>query len=100
MKKKSYLCLEKFKNTQDYLDINYMIKHVNDTQVRASVIESLGYNVVRVTQSQNLGEGYLMFDKQGNLYMQIIPKYPNCNLARCVRFQPNDFKKWIKKQVE
>lgn len=97
MKKKSYLCIQNFKGTRDYEDISYMITHIKDTQVRTSVIEQLGYVIVRVIQPRNLGEKYIFFDKDGNLYMQIIPKYLACNLSKCVKFKREDFKNWLKK---
>lgn len=97
MKKKSYFCIQKFKKTRDFEDINYMIRHIADITVRTSVILSMGYKVSRVIQPNDLGVGYLMFSKQGSLLMQITPKYPNCNIALCVKFEKHEFCNWIEK---
>jgi hypothetical protein len=37
--------IEKFKSSQDFIDISYMIDHVEDIKFRLSLLEELGYKL-------------------------------------------------------
>lgn len=80
--------LVKFKNSQDYIDICYMIDHVRDVDVRLSVLEQLGYKVgtIITRNDSNIKDYYI--DKQDNIRMQVTNKFNKVNIASCVIINP------------
>lgn len=82
--------LDKFKSSQDYIDISYMIDHVRDISVRTSVLQQLGYKVGTLIMKSDLGIKSLTIDKQHKIRMQISNKYKNINIAHCVIIDPKN----------
>lgn len=90
--------VEKFKQSQDYIDISYFIDHVDDINFRLSLIEELGYTIGTSIVTNNLGVKNIFIDKRNNIRMQVTPKYKNINIAKCVIIKPtNIFSKNVKR---
>lgn len=47
--------IEKFKSSQDFIDISYMIDHVEDIKFRLSLLEELGYKLGTSIVKTDLG---------------------------------------------
>lgn len=76
--------IDKFKHTQDYIDICYMIEHVEDDEVRLDVLQCLGYKIgIDIIQIDN-GVKNIYIGKKNEIRMQVTPKFKNVNIARCV----------------
>ena len=83
------MILKKFKNSQDYIDICYMIDHIKDVKIMESVLVELGYNIgVDIVKVDN-GVKHTYIGKRNDIRMQITPKYKNINMARCVIVEPS-----------
>lgn len=92
-----YLCIEnkmdmieRFKNSQDFIDISYMIDHVNDIEFRISLLEGLGYRVGTSIVKTDLGVKHIVLGKKNEIRMQVTPKCKNLNIARCVIIEPKN----------
>ena len=87
-----YFCamklIEKFKSSQDFIDICYMIDHISDIEVRISVLEQLGYKIGTLVVNDYLGSKRVFVDKRKMIRMQITSKFKNINLAKCVIIEP------------
>ena len=81
--------IEKFKQSQDYIDICYMIEHINDIDILESVLIELGYKVGTEIVKDDLGVKHTIIGRKNELRMQITPKYKNINIARCVIIEPS-----------
>lgn len=76
--------IEKFKTSQDYIDICYMIDHVKEYDVRANVLESLGYKIGFDIMKIDKGVKNIYLGKKNEIRMQVTPKFKNINIAKCV----------------
>lgn len=76
--------INKFKLSQDYIDICYMIDHVNDIDARVSCLECLGYRVGVDVVKIDFGVKNVYIGKKNDIRIQITPKNKNINLAKCV----------------
>ena len=71
-----------FIKTQDYIDISYMIDHIDDYELRVEMIEKLGYFV---TSLKTENDEVKVISKHGKkLKMQITPKIGLFEIARFV----------------
>lgn len=68
--------INRFKKSQDYKDICYMVDHVVREDVRLSCIESLNYKVGLNILMPNNDPGIkgIILGKDGEIRMQITPK--------------------------
>ncbi len=82
--------IDKFKNSQDYIDISYMIDHISNIDVRISVLEQLGYKIGTIIVNDYLGLKNVYVDKRKCIRMQITTKFKNLNLAKCVIIEPKN----------
>lgn len=82
--------IDKFKNSQDFIDISYMIDHVKNIDFRISLLQDLGYVIGTSIVKSDFGEKHIMIGKRKEIRMQITPKYKNINIARCVVIEPNN----------
>ncbi len=81
--------IEKFKKSQDFIDICYMIDHVDDLQARISVLETLGYKVgISVVKDNNAVKDIVVAKNKKELRIQVTPKFGNLNYAKCVVVEP------------
>lgn len=72
----------KFIKTQDYIDISYMIDHIDDYELRVEMIEKLGYLVTSLKTENN---SVKVISKHGKkIKMQITPKIGLIGIARFV----------------
>lgn len=76
--------IEKFKKSQDYIDICYMIEHVKDDEVRLDVLQVLGYKIGLDIVKIDKGVKNIYIGKKNDLRMQVTPKFKNVNIAQCV----------------
>ena len=76
--------IEKFKKSQDYIDICYMIEHVKDDEVRLDVLQVLGYRIGLEVTKIDKGVKHIYIGKKNELRMQVTPKFKNVNIARSV----------------
>ena len=81
--------IDKFKSSQDFIDISYMIDHVKDIDFRLSLLEELGYKVGTSIVKNDLGVKHIVMGKRNEIRMQVTPKFKNLNIARCVIIEPN-----------
>ena len=81
--------IEKFKKSQDFIDISYMIDHVDDIDFRISLLEELGYKIGTSIVKEDLGVKHIIIGKKNEIRMQITPKFKNINIARCVIIEHN-----------
>ena len=88
--KKENKKIHKFKTSQDYKDICYMIDHVNDISVRLDVLEKLGYHIGTDIVKNDLGVKNILIGKRNEIRIQVTPKYKNINVANCAIL--NNFK--------
>lgn len=88
--------INKFKKSQDYIDISYMIDHVEDIDFRISLLQELGYRIGTSIVKDDLGVKSILLGKRNEIRMQITPKFKNINIARCVIIEPKNifFQKW------
>lgn len=84
--------IEKFKHTQDYIDICYMIDHIKNIDIRISVLKELGYTIGLLISKENITVKNIIIDKQKNLRIQVTPKYRGLNMAHCVIIKKNAIK--------
>lgn len=71
-----------FIKTQDYIDISYMIDHIDDYELRVEMIEKLGYLVTSLKTENN---SVKVISKHGKkIKMQITPKIGLIGIARFV----------------
>ena len=90
MRKKSYICnrkselIEKFKKTQDYIDICYMIDHVSDDNIRTDILIELGYEVVSTTTTKHSKAKQINIGRNGEIIIQIINKIEMVDIVRNV----------------
>lgn len=71
-----------FIKTQDYIDISYMIDHIDDYELRVEMIEKLGYLVTSIKTENN---SVKVISKHGKkIKMQITPKIGLIGIARFV----------------
>lgn len=71
-----------FKESQDYIDISYFIKHVNDINYRKSLLEELGYKIgVEFPRKTKTDENSIYIGKKNDLRFQISKRLPSTNLA-------------------
>ena len=82
--------IDKFKNSQDYIDISYMVDHISNIDVRISVLEQLGYKIGTIIVNDYLGLKNVYVDKRKCIWMQITTKFKNLNLAKCVIIEPKN----------
>ena len=82
--------IDKFKNSQDYIDISYMVDHISNIDVRISVLEQLGYKIGTIIVNDYLGLKNVYVDKRKWIRMQITTKFKNLNLAKCVIIEPKN----------
>lgn len=80
--------IDKFKSSQDYIDISYMVDHISDINVRISVLEQLGYKIGTIITNDYLGSKSVFLDKRNCIRMQITTKFKNLNIAKCVIVEP------------
>lgn len=76
--------IKKFKTTQDYIDITYMIRHVLDENTRINVLETLGYKIGIDVVKGNNNIGDIIIGKKNELRMQVTQKQKGLNFAKCV----------------
>lgn len=88
--------IDKFKQSQDYIDISYFIDHVDDIEFRLSLLEELGYNIGTAIVKKEFGEKHIIIGKRNEIRMQVTPKYKNINIAKCVVIEPKNifFQRW------
>lgn len=88
--------IDKFKQSQDYIDISYFIDHVSDIDFRLSLLEELGYNIGTAIVKGDFGEKNIVIGKRNEIRMQVTPKYKNINIAKCIVIEPKNifFQKW------
>lgn len=88
MKKKSYICkcksdlIENFKQTQDYIDICYMIDHVEDNEIRTDILIKLGYQVVSTITQKFHKAKHISIGRNNEIIIQIIDKIEIVDLVR------------------
>ena len=82
--------IEKFKSSQDFIDISYMIDHVEDIKFRLSLLEELGYKLGASIVKTDLGVKHISIGKKNEIRMQVTPKYKNINIATCVVVEPKN----------
>lgn len=82
--------INEVKNSRDYADICYMVKHVNETDILFDVLSKLGYRIGTIIVKNDYGVGHVTIDKQKNYRIQITPKYKNINIANCVILNKNE----------
>lgn len=71
-----------FIKTQDYIDISYMVDHIDDYELRVELIEKLGYFVASLKSENDLVK---VISKHGKkTKMQITPKIGLFEIARFV----------------
>ena len=71
-----------FTKTQDYIDISYMVDHIDDYELRVELIEKLGYCVTSLKSENDLVK---VISKHGKkIIMQITPKIGLIEIARFV----------------
>lgn len=76
--------IKKFKNTQDYIDICYMVDHVKDLDFRLSCLESLGYRIgINVIKNESNVKD-IMIGKNKDIRVQVTPKIGKLNIVKCV----------------
>ena len=73
--------INKFKSSQDYKDICYMIDHIDDCELRVEMIEKLGYLVISDKASNNQIKAITC---EGKIKMQITPIIDVIGMARFV----------------
>lgn len=76
--------IEKFKKSQDYIDICYMIDHVKEEETRIDVLQVLGYKIGLDIVKIDKGVKNIYVGKKNDLRMQVTPKFKNVNIAQCV----------------
>jgi hypothetical protein len=76
--------IEKFKKSQDYIDICYMIDHVKEEETRIDVLQVLGYKIGLDIVKIDKGVKNIYIGKKNDLRMQVTPKFKNVNIAQCV----------------
>lgn len=77
MDKAQQKIVNKFKKTQDYRDICYMIDHVRNEEVRISCIEALNYKIGTniLFSESNTKIKNVIIGRKGEIRVQITPKY-------------------------
>lgn len=78
------MTIEKFKKTQDFIDISYMIDHVKLISTRLDVLQQLGYTIGVNIVVNDLGVKTVTKGKKGEIRMQVTPKESHANIAKCV----------------
>lgn len=76
--------IEKFKKSQDYIDICYMIDHVKEEETRIDILQVLGYKIGLDIVKIDKGVKNIYIGKKNDLRMQVTPKFKNVNIAQCV----------------
>ena len=76
--------IEKFKKSQDYIDICYMIDHIKEEETRIDVLQVLGYKIGLDIVKIDKGVKNIYIGKKNDLRMQVTPKFKNVNIAQCV----------------
>lgn len=76
--------IEKFKKSQDYIDICYMIDHVKEEETRIDVLQVLGYKIGLDIVKIDKGVKNIYIGKKNDLRIQVTPKFKNVNIAQCV----------------
>jgi hypothetical protein len=76
--------IEKFKKSQDYIDICYMIDHIKEEETRIDVLQVLGYKIGLDIVKIDKGVKNIHIGKKNDLRMQVTPKFKNVNIAQCV----------------
>lgn len=70
---------------RDFLDIEYFIDHVSDLDARVDVLQKMGYRIgVDVVTDKTDKVKKIIVGKQGELRVQITPRYKGLPLAKCV----------------
>lgn len=85
------MTIEEFKQTQDYKDIMYMIKHVPYVKTRCDILRELGYKVVIgvITNPKIQIKRYVFLDKQKRIRIQISDKHKDNNYAFYIVYDGN-----------
>lgn len=71
------------KESIDYRDICYFIKHVRNLDLRISVINSLGYNIGVNVAKEGDEEGSFFIGMKGEARVQLEPRNKKFPLVRC-----------------
>ena len=79
--------IQNFIQSQDYKDISYMIKHVNEEDVRIDVLKQLGYHIGIDIIKNDQGVYNVQIGKRNEIRMQVTPKNPKLNIAYCVMIE-------------
>lgn len=84
MNKKLERKVKKFKSSQDYIDICYMIDHVREWKPRLDCLQKLGYRLgINILNNKKYNVKTLTIGKRNEIRMQVTPKDKK-NLAACV----------------
>lgn len=84
MNKKIERKLKKFKASQDFIDICYMVDHVKEWKPRLNCLQQLGYRIgINILREKNYDVKTITIGKRNELRMQVTPKDKK-NLAACV----------------
>jgi hypothetical protein len=84
MNKKLERKVKKFKSSQDYIDICYMIDHVREWKPRLDCLQKLGYRLgINILNNKEYNVKTLTIGKRNEIRMQVTPKDKK-NLAACV----------------
>ena len=82
------MTIDEFKNTTDYRDICYMIKHIPFASTRCTSLKELGYKIVPIiikNEKKEIRLENIFYDKNGNIIMQITNKLKNKTMAWAVK---------------
>ena len=87
MNKKLERKVKKFKSSQDYIDICYMIDHVREWKPRLDCLQKLGYRLgINILNNKEYNVKTLTIGKRNEIRMQVTPKDKK-NLAACVKIE-------------
>ena len=84
MNKKTKRKLKRFKCSQDFIDICYMIDHVKEWKPRLDCLQKLGYRIgINILGDKNYNVKTISIGKRNEIRMQVTSKDKK-NLAACV----------------
>ncbi len=89
-----YNLIDVFKKSQDYIDICYMIDHIQNTEIRVDLLKQLGYNIV-IFNNKIDNVKHITITKNGNIVIQITPKIKIIGISRFIIFNKKYFTKWL-----
>lgn len=76
--------VKRFKRTQDYVDICYMVDHIKDINVRLSVLAELGYQIGVDINRSDMKPKDVKIGKKGDIRVQVSRKLKGVNMVKTV----------------